>query len=244
MNYLVWCNLSKFFPPALFTTLWFIYYRSAINPPSELQLCGKNWKRTGSSSCRGGVAVTCSQCGKSNTNENADLWAQIAASVVWSPALSPQAPVAGWSDTLSPSPAAVPATWNQTVRWRKIHFHTIGRKWWIIKKKKKKTEIHESRSTNEPFQCRCVWWQQKLPVGLQLHPAQLHAHWALCIVGLVWDGGAEGADSGGGHCVIVSSDGRRSALVGGVSFWICVVVHVLLLGWVALWGQTEVRPQL
>ncbi len=33
-----------------------------------------------------------------------------------------------------------------------------------------------------------------LPVGLQLHPAQLHAHRALCIVGLVRHGGAERAD--------------------------------------------------
>lgn len=40
MNYLVWCNLSEFFFSALLTTLWFIYYRSAINPPSELQLGG------------------------------------------------------------------------------------------------------------------------------------------------------------------------------------------------------------
>lgn len=83
-----------------------------------------------------------------------------------------------------------------------------------------------------------------LPVGLQLHPAQLHAHGALCIVGLVGDGGAERADPGRGHRVVVSGDGRRPALVGGVSVRLAVIVHVILIGWVALRGQTEVRPQL
>lgn len=84
----------------------------------------------------------------------------------------------------------------------------------------------------------------RLPVGLQLHPAQLHAHRPLCIMGLVWDGGAERADSWGGHGVVVSGHRRRPALVGWVSLCLCVIVHVVLLGWVAFWGQTEVRPQL
>lgn len=63
-------------------------------------------------------------------------------------------------------------------------------------------------------------------------------------MGLVWDGGAERADPRGGHGVVVSGDGRRPALVGGVPLRLRVVVHVLLLGRVAFWRQAEVRPQL
>lgn len=72
-----------------------------------------------------------------------------------------------------------------------------------------------------------------LPVGLQLHPAQLHANRALRIVRLVGHRGAEGADARRGHCVVVSSR-RHPALVGGVSVWLCIVVHIVLVGWVAL----------
>lgn len=82
------------------------------------------------------------------------------------------------------------------------------------------------------------------PVGLELHPAQLHAGGSLFAVGLVWHRGAERADPRGGHSVVV--DGRRVhvALVGGMSLWLSVVLHVVLISGVALWGQAEVRPQL
>lgn len=72
--------------------------------------------------------------------------------------------------------------------------------------------------------------RSRLPVGLQLHPAQLHAHGALRAVGLVRDGGAERADPRRGHGVVVGGDGSRSALVGGVSLRLGVLVNVVLIG--------------
>lgn len=87
--------------------------------------------------------------------------------------------------------------------------------------------------------------QRGSPVGLQLHPAQLHAHRALGAVGLVRDGGAERADPGRGHRIVLSGGRGGAALAGRVSVrLVVVVVVVLLLRRVALRRQTEVRPQL
>lgn len=82
------------------------------------------------------------------------------------------------------------------------------------------------------------------PVGLQLHPPQLHAHGALCTVGLVRDGGAQRAHPGRGHRVVVGGGCGRAALPGRASVRLVVVVVVVLLCRVALRGQAEVRPQL
>lgn len=83
------------------------------------------------------------------------------------------------------------------------------------------------------------------PVGLQLHPAQLHAHRALRVVGLVRDGGAQRAHAGRRHRVVVSAGRGRVALPGAVPVrLVVVVVVVVLLCGVTLRGQAEVRPQL
>lgn len=89
-----------------------------------------------------------------------------------------------------------------------------------------------------------LWQLSWLPVGLQFHPAELHADRALCILGLVRDGGAERAHTGGSDRVVVGGVGRRRAPVGGASLRFVVLVDVLLVGHVALRRQTEVRPQL
>lgn len=83
-----------------------------------------------------------------------------------------------------------------------------------------------------------------IPVGLQLHPAELHADRALCIVGLVRNSRTERAHAGRRHGVVVNSDGRRPALVARVSLRLAGVVVLLLVGRVALRGQAEVGPQL
>lgn len=64
-------------------------------------------------------------------------------------------------------------------------------------------------------------------------------------MGLVRDGGAQRADPGRGHGVIMGGGGggRRAALAGRVPARLVVVV-VVLLGRVALRGQAEVGPQL
>lgn len=105
----------------------------------------------------------------------------------------------------------------------------------------KRMKANRNDSSKRVRSQRVLSW---LPAGLKLHPAQLHAHGALCIVGLARDAGAERAYSGGGHGVVVSRDGGRPAWVGGASLRLAVVVSVLLLGRVALGGQAEVRPQL
>ena len=74
---------------------------------------------------------------KGKLDESADLWTQIAASVVWSPALSPPALVAGWPDTPSPSPAAAPSAWSQTQQEDAFFIQSI--KWLIKHKANKKT---------------------------------------------------------------------------------------------------------
>lgn len=62
------------------------------------------------------------------------------------------------------------------------------------------------------------------------------------MVGLVRHRGAESADPGGGHGVVVGSRRVHVALVGGKLPRLSVVVHVVLIGGVALRGQAEVRP--
>lgn len=69
-------------------------------------------------------------CRGEQSDGGTDLRAQIAASVVGSPALSPPAPVAECSGTLAPSPAAAPATW-----WH--HTRSADATVPIVKKKKK-----------------------------------------------------------------------------------------------------------
>lgn len=115
MNYYIWCNLSELW--RFFCAI--IYHRSDVNLLSEPQLVEK---------CEGRLVVVAAE---GNLNESTDLLAQIVASVVWSPALSPPALAAGCSDTLPPSPSAVPAAWNKT----RMEGDFINRKWWEIDKK-------------------------------------------------------------------------------------------------------------
>lgn len=97
---------------------------------------------------------------------------------------------------------------------------------------------------NKPHKGNVTRRRRWSPVGLELHPAQLHAGGPLIAVGLVGHRGAERADPGGGHGVVVDGRSVHVALVGGMALRLGVVLHVVLIGGVALRGQAEVGPQL